>query len=702
MRDRRVNGCELQPARELQQQLALPAPPRGHRPRARLHRPEQRPAAQPLPVHLQRVRQLVHPAPGRRRARRTRRSGPRPGRGPAAPGRRRARRPAAPGRPPATASRSPASTLPWRKLPCSSRSSGGSGGQLVARRERRGDQRSTPSARLRGRPHRLRLPRRPLRDRLEGVARPAARPTAAAPCPPPPAAPSPPAATAATPRGAAAPAAARRPSGTARAAAPRPSRPSAPAPPAPVRARRRAGRASARPGVPSGCRTSTTRLLRPPGAMHPLDGPAPSGPAASWTVSGSCPSQSSRPVRRLAERPDQPLRRFESHTCVVPFRRCSARCRRRPRRPARRAQERLRRCRASAPRGPPPRAARPRPPAAAARPRPVRDRSRRRRPGPPARRRAARRRPRPAPANGSAYAAAAAAGVAAQVAHGARQRVPPGPVRGVRGRAPRPRGRRRSGRRRPRTRTPPRARRRARPVRPPASGVRSRAHRGLPFGQQIRVRGAGRRDRGEQPGQLRLRRRARRGGVRVGRSGARPRPVPSTRGPAAVGAEPVGDADGGPDARVVRAAERRRHARRPPPAGRQPPCQRRMCGDDGVVLVKQRAARRGEPPPQRRLRARRIRASGAGRCAGARGSSLEQPVSAAAAAAPVSDERTPACRPRAPPRLSPSGLALIIAAGERTCGSGRRWTATPLADRIPFDLTRDDPTTAHAAEESPG
>ncbi|WP_157877876.1 hypothetical protein [Streptomyces kanamyceticus] len=23
-------------------------------------------------------------------------------------------------------------------------------------------------------------------------------------------------------------------------------------------------------------------------------------------------------------------------------------------------------------------------------------------------------------------------------------------------------------------------------------------------------------------------------------------------------------------------------------------------------------------------------------------------------------------------------------------------------DRIPFDLTRDDPTTAHAAEESPG
>ncbi|MFE0100977.1 hypothetical protein [Streptomyces sp. NPDC059009] len=25
-----------------------------------------------------------------------------------------------------------------------------------------------------------------------------------------------------------------------------------------------------------------------------------------------------------------------------------------------------------------------------------------------------------------------------------------------------------------------------------------------------------------------------------------------------------------------------------------------------------------------------------------------------------------------------------------------------LRDRIPFDLTRDDPTTAHAAEESPG
>lgn len=64
---RRPAPVPLQPARELQQQLGVLRPPHPARPHPRLHRPEQRPAAQPVLVQLQRLREPLHPAPGRRR-----------------------------------------------------------------------------------------------------------------------------------------------------------------------------------------------------------------------------------------------------------------------------------------------------------------------------------------------------------------------------------------------------------------------------------------------------------------------------------------------------------------------------------------------------------------------------------------------------------------------------------------------------------
>ena len=122
---------------------AAPDPPC---PYARLHRPEQGPAPQPLLVHVQGLREPLHPPPGGRRTRTATRSGPPPGHGPAGPGRRRTRRPPGRGPRPATGMRSPASTLLCRKVPCSSRASGGAGEQLVAGRERRVDQRRRPPA----------------------------------------------------------------------------------------------------------------------------------------------------------------------------------------------------------------------------------------------------------------------------------------------------------------------------------------------------------------------------------------------------------------------------------------------------------------------------------------------------------------------------------------------------------------------------
>ena len=181
---------------ELQQQLRVPAwPPHPPRPYARLHRPEQRPAPQPLLVHLQRLREPLHPPPGRRRPRR---GGdqvlhpvpdqPRQVEGALADHR---VRPHGQPRHPFTREHL---ALPERSVqqPVLGRRRQ----QLLAGRERRVDERPPPPRRPRT--HRLGLPARSARPPSRTRARPAVPPTAAAASPPPPAAPWPPAATAPT------------------------------------------------------------------------------------------------------------------------------------------------------------------------------------------------------------------------------------------------------------------------------------------------------------------------------------------------------------------------------------------------------------------------------------------------------------------------------------------------------------------------
>ena len=468
-------------------------------------------------------------------------------------------------RPPATAHdrRPPASTLPCRKSPCSSTTSGGSASSCS--RASSAASTSGHAASGVGGPQQRTAACRVLADRTATVD---SKPCPAAggathsrrPRRPPPASPSPPAATAATPRRAAAPAAAHRPDAERSSrTAPRPSQCASAARSLSARSEsrtgteraasaRRACRRAAAPAPPD-CSGPRARPPAPAFSSHRssvrsnsvgqpvepvLTGLADRSPACPCCERAS--AQAAAAVRRVQKPCGEVVLsqrwfgRWSStgfHTAgqrtVRASRTWSHRARAihsgtEPRmRRARRAQGRLRRCPASAPPAPPPRAAPPRP-RAARHPRwPVRDPRTRRPPGPPAPPPAAPPRPRPAPGR-AARRRRRRPPVAAQVPHLARQRVPAGAVRVVRRRA---------------------SFRRCLvdPAADDAVAVHGRmlgGQRGLhcvdqlphapspssspcPFAQQVRVRGAGRGDRGQQPGQLRRRLQQRRG-TRLGRT----------------------------------------------------------------------------------------------------------------------------------------------------------------------------------------